>query len=200
MNLFIKIKKTAAFRFYPLIERGYFAKVASGTSIENFLIRDLMIEKEYVDKTIQTIFLNHQPVDDISKTFLSENDSIAFSAAMPGLLGATMRKAGAYSVMRDTISHGAKYKKKKCSSENTGIEIWIFVKFFNLVVKDIGESLLKKGIWVEGHSLKEFFSDHMEFILEHILEIKLGNNVLSTLGLPEKIDSSGKVNLIIETV
>lgn len=196
----LKIDASIGFRFYPLIEGGYWAKVSPGTSIEDYLIKDLMLDADYVERHIQTIFLNHKPVDAISSMVLSENDKLAFSAAMPGLLGATLRKSGTYSAMRKNISYHGPNGDRKEASSMTGEKIWIFVKFFNLIVREIGGKLLKKGIWVGGKHFRDFLNLHTDVIKPAICEIVIDDHIFSFEKLFEKIDPDKKIQLKVENI
>ena len=65
----------------------------------------LGLSPEYVDKRIQTLFLNGKAIDNPDTALLKEDSTLALSAAMPGLLGATLRKGSYYARMRNEISY-----------------------------------------------------------------------------------------------
>ncbi len=184
-------------RFYPLIEKGYWTSVREGSTILDFLTEDLSLDSEYVENRIQTIFLNHKPVDDIASAPLYDNDRIAFSAAMPGLLGATMRKAGAYSTMRASISYDEKKPQPAAQPGSLNTGIWIFVKFFNLIVKEIGTDVLKRGIRITGETLLDFIQSNKTALEEKTHKIRIDNQLSSLEEMLTKLDPSVNVYLTV---
>lgn len=197
MDLLLNIDTSIVYRFYPLIENGYWTRVISGTTILDFLVKGLALDPDYVENRIQTIFLNHKPVDDIASATLAENDRIAFSAAMPGLLGATLRKAGSYSAMRKNISHHNIQGGVKPTSDTPNSEIWILVKFFNLITKEIGPDLLTGGIWVAGDTLRHHLSLNSIAIKDKIHQIEMNAQPSSFESVLKKIEPHSKVHLKI---
>ena len=125
-------------------------KAQVGCSIKAFLCQQLGLSPEYVDKTIQTIFLDGRPVDDIDSAMVEDGSTLALSAAMPGLAGATLRKGGYYAPMRSQISY------REVTTSRPLQEGMILVKLFNLVLRDVGPTLLKQGIWIKGEDLSDF--------------------------------------------
>ena len=49
--------------------------------------------------------LDGKPVDDIGAALVQDGSTLALSAAMPGLVGATLRRGGAYSSFRSAITY-----------------------------------------------------------------------------------------------
>ncbi|WP_054693113.1 hypothetical protein [Desulfosarcina cetonica] len=80
----------------PLMQKGVGLPAQIGCTIRQFLCDQLGISDAYLDQRIQTLFLNARPVDDVDGAILQDGATLALSAAMPGLLGATMRKGGHY--------------------------------------------------------------------------------------------------------
>lgn len=199
INLQFQIDASGISRFYPLIEKGYWTDVIRGTTIFDFLVKDLGLSAEYVETRIQTIFLNHKPIDDIAAVTLSENDRIAFSAAMPGLLGATMRKAGAYSAMRESISQKTDIRDSGQISSGTRTNVRIFVKFFNLIVKDIGADVLKKGICLTGEVLCDHLHSSGMAVSDKISHIKINNQLSSLESVFARINPTSNVCLTVRS-
>ena len=54
---------------------------------------------------IQSIMLDGKPVDDIGSAMIHDGSVLALSAAMPGLVGATLRRGGAYASFRSAITY-----------------------------------------------------------------------------------------------
>jgi hypothetical protein len=135
---------------FPFFQKGVWLKAETGCSVRSFLCGQLGFPEEYVGKRIQTFFLSGKAVDDIDSALVHDGSILALSAALPGLLGATLRKGSYYAGLRSTIS----YKE-----ENQG-EIshqgWVGLKLFNLLIPEMGPFLLERGVWIEREDLQEF--------------------------------------------
>ena len=154
----ICITTTEAFlpRFFKLLEQGFIVTTQAGCSIKNLLCDHLEIDEEYLDNRIQTLFLDGQPVDDVRKAYLQNEATLALSAAMPGLVGATFRKGGAYAALRNTISYNA-----EVSGTGQG-EARIKLKLFNMVLKELGPIFLQNGVWIRIDKFREFLTRNLE--------------------------------------
>lgn len=126
-------------------------KVQVGSNIKSLLCRQFGLSPEYLEKRIQTIFLDGKPVDDVDSAIVKQGSTLALSAAMPGLVGATLRRGGYYAQMRSQISY-----REDTGSQATH-EGMIFLKLFNLLLKELGPSFLKRGILIKGKDLSDFF-------------------------------------------
>ncbi|WP_372683262.1 hypothetical protein [Desulfosarcina sp.] len=134
--------------FYSLFEKGVVLTAKTGCTLRDFLCGQLGIADGYLDQRVQTLFLDARPVDDVDKAVVQDGSVLALSAAMPGLLGATMRKGGRYAAFRRDIS----LPGDDCGiCETTGR---VTVKLFNMVAKEIGGGLLEAGIEVGGGDLR----------------------------------------------
>ena len=108
--------------FHFLLQQGLRMETQGGDSVEDFLVRQLGLNPEVIDEKIQTIFLNGKAVDDLSQAILTDGASLALSGALPGLVGATMRRGGFYSASatrsRSRVVRVFKDLKKARSSSN----------------------------------------------------------------------------------
>ena len=118
-----------------------------GTTVHGFLAKELELSEQYIENRIQTIFLNGRAVDNMKTAELSGGDTLALSAAMPGLVGATFRRGSRYAAMRQNVSH---FNNRTSNPEKTKT---VVLKLFNLVAKEIGPGLLASGIPVQGSDL-----------------------------------------------
>ena len=137
--------------FYRLLGQGFSVTAKLECTIEQLLCRQLGVSPEYLDQRIQTIFLDGKAVDDVNAAIVRQGSTLALSAAMPGLAGATLRRGGVYAPMRRQISHN------KTPMRDQDKEGRILIKLFNLVARELGPAFLKHGIWVSGKNLYEFF-------------------------------------------
>jgi len=137
--------------FLPLLHRGVWLKAKLGLSIRSILCDQLGVAHEYLDNRIGTIFLDGSPVDDVDSAIVNEGARLALSAAMPGLVGATMRKGGILASMRDSITH------KEGDSRIVPKEGFFLLRLFNMVAPELGPALLKSGVQLEAEAFRGFF-------------------------------------------
>lgn len=128
-------------RLAPLFQQGIRVRVAAGTSVRDFLVDGLGVDPEYVRSRITTVFLNGSVVDDMDTARLHEGSRLALSAAMPGLVGATLRKGGYYAAMRAAITLTA----ERGPATGDGTVVQVSVKLFNLLIGELGPALLAHG-------------------------------------------------------
>lgn len=154
IKLHLLVNRSALPFFTPLLEKGVVISGSTGCTLRNFLCTQLGIADDYLDQRIQTLFLNARPVDDVDKAVVTNGSTLALSAAMPGLLGATMRKGGRYAAFRKDISQTA----DACGiCEAPGR---VTVKMFNLVAEEIGYQLFQTGVNIDGDDLRRIAERH----------------------------------------
>ena len=135
--------------FSQLLQNGFWIKGNVGCSVKSFLCEQFGLSPEYLEKRIQTIFLDGDVVDDVERATVEDGATLSLSAAMPGLAGAVLRKGGYYAAMRDQIS---------CKGETTSASMQsgkVSVKLFNMPLQELGPIFLEHGIWVESDKLKD---------------------------------------------
>lgn len=145
--------------FNDLFQEGVLVNARIGASIQSFLCDTLGLDPRYVEERIQTVFLNGKAVDDPASAVIPDHAVIALSAAMPGLLGATLRKGSFYAAMRSEISHAG----QAAVSPHEGK---VLLKLFNLLPGEIGAFILEKGVWLKGDVLKRFFEKRLPRLSE----------------------------------
>jgi hypothetical protein len=147
-DILITINKFIPEVFSFIFQQGVVMKFRTGKSVRDVLYTQLGLPADYVENRISTIFLDGQPVDDIDSSHVKDKASLSLSAAMPGLLGATMRRKGFYASFRNTIT----YKDDSNIRENP--DGTLRIKLFNIIIKEIGADLLRKGIYVSYDDIK----------------------------------------------
>ncbi len=152
--------------FQDLLQRGVWVKALIGSTVQSFLCDGLGMDPHYVDERIQTVFLNGKAVDDPSSAVITDHSTIALSAAMPGLLGATLRKGSYYSRMRSEIS----YRAQEGVRPHEG---WILLKLFNLLPREIGPLVLQKGARVKGKDIQDFLGKRSSFFWQGCMDVRL---------------------------
>ena len=149
-------------RLGPVLSGGVGVDVVAGCTVRGLLCDQLAIGPDYVEGRIQTVFLNGKPVDDIDAARVGERCTLALSAAMPGLVGATMRRGGRYAVLRKDISHTG---EADCPLEPE--PICLTLKLFNLIAAELAPVLLKRGVWIDGDGL----ADHMALMGKAVWDV-----------------------------
>jgi hypothetical protein len=140
-------------QFFPILQKGFGVKARVPCTIKNLLCEQFGLSQAYVSERITTIFLNGKATDSIEETTVREWSTIALSAAMPGVVGATMRRGSFYASMRSAITctdHG------KSGAWKEGM---IRVKLFNLLLIDLGPEFLKRGVMMTPAELADFLPD-----------------------------------------
>lgn len=147
-------------RLRPLFQQGIQVRVMDGTPVSDFLVDGLDVDPEYVRTRITTVFLDGSVVDDMDTARLHGGAILALSAAMPGLVGATMRKGGYYAAMRGDITLEAEQGETKA----LGQLVQVRVKLFNLLIEEIGPLLLKSGFALAPAEVAEFFDEQVSVL------------------------------------
>lgn len=146
--------KDALPAFRELFQQGVGISIQTGTSLEDLLCQQWQIDQDYVMDRISTLFLNGQPVDDLAASVVNDGAVLALSGAMPGLIGATMRRGGILASFRSDIS----YNPSEAPHERSRGRITL--KLFNLLIDELGPLFLAGGIWVPRARLTALFPGH----------------------------------------
>jgi hypothetical protein len=184
----LTVKAALVPRFYPLLQAGFFLRARVGVSVGVFLREQLGLSDRYVEERVSTVFLDGKPVDDLGAAILEEGSRLALSSAMPGLVGATMRRKGFYASLRGTITHHAE-GQAPVVKEGT-----VFLKLFNLVMSDIGPDLLARGILLPSRDLSEFFKAQGDLLLEGCLAASVDGRPFESVAL-RQMDGGGDADL-----
>jgi hypothetical protein len=153
--------------FYSIFQSGFLFPCQVERSIEDLLLRQLALDPEFVKEKVCTVFLNGCCVDDISSAILKEGSTVAFSSALPGLAGATLRRGGHYACLRDSITYRQEIKPE---SQEEGL---IIVKLFNLLMAGIGGVFLEKGIVLNQKAASELFDPEQKRLWQQIKAIEI---------------------------
>ena len=133
--------------FFPLLQKGCALEVSLGRPIRALLRDQLGVPEEYIETRIQTVFLDGKPVDDIDTALVRDGATLALAPAMPGLMGAMLRRGGYYAPMRSEITH-------QDDTVTQGIrEGRIVVKLFGMALRELGPKFLARGVGVDAGDL-----------------------------------------------
>jgi hypothetical protein len=142
LNISLVIDAPLAKELYVLLQTGFTVKCLVGASIENLFYDQLKLNPQLVEEKISTIFLSGKPVDDIATATVQDGSTLALSGAMPGLVGATLRRKSPLASFRQSISAQQTSKNLKKT------EGYIQIKLFNILLKELGLFFLEMGIYV----------------------------------------------------
>jgi hypothetical protein len=190
-GLVLVVRPELMLAFHELLQKGIMVRAPIGSTLQSFLCESLGLDPQYVESRIQTIFLNGKAVDDPASAVIRDHAVIALSAAMPGLLGATLRKGGRYAKMRSEISH----MNQSAVSPHEGK---VLLKLFNLLPSEIGPLVLEKGVWVNGKDLKAFFENRLPLFLKDCREAILQGRKIEVGGLAEHEWPDSQVFLMVQ--
>lgn len=146
-NMTLKLADDQLKLFFPLLQKGVTVPATVGCTLKNLLCDQLSIPADYVTDRITTIFLDNRPVDDLERSIIQNGSRVTLSAAMPGLVGATMRRGGFYAALRQGISHVVD------SGAVAGQYGTIHIKLFNLLLAELGPLILARGLVLERDEL-----------------------------------------------
>jgi hypothetical protein len=165
-TLSITLNPKLLYLFHPILQQGVIINTLVGRTIKDLLSQTLGITPEYMENRIQTVFLDGKAVDDLDSAVIHDGSVLALSGALPGLVGATLRRGGTYASLRRAIT---------LSGEKADVprkEGRVVVKLFNILVPELAPVLLAHGFWLTGGELERFLEERDEKFwngCEHIL-------------------------------
>jgi hypothetical protein len=190
-RLELSVKADRLAEFFPLLQQGVGVTVRVGCTLEELLTGQWGIGAEYLAGRITTIFLNSRAIDDVATAMIGDGGVLALSGAMPGLVGATMRRGGFYAAMRGAMT----YQEAVAAGPGIGT---IRVKLFNLLLPELGPGFLRRGILLDAATAASFFREKADWFWTGCEEIMLdgapaGPDALLTTVLPD----NGAVSLTV---
>jgi len=136
---------------FSLLQQGIPVQVNVGVSLEQLLDELFRMPRAYIDDRIQTILLDGKPVDDLGVS-IHDNSVIALSAAMPGLVGTTLRRGGHLAAFRKGIAF---QDRPGASETHLGR---VTVKVFNTLIKELGLRMLENGVCVADGDVRDMLA------------------------------------------
>ncbi len=145
----LRLSRNMLSRLSGVFQKGIRVEIETGCTLESLLCDQWGIPIEYILRRISTLFLNAKPVDDISTARVGEGAVLALSSAMPGLVGAVMRRDGFFSSLRGSITY------REAAAADSIRRGMITVKLFNLLIGELGPRFLARGFSVDSEDLPE---------------------------------------------
>lgn len=137
--------------FWAAFQRGVRLQVRVNLPLREIICAELGIEPTYFETRIQTIFLDGHPVDRPQTAIVSDGAVVALSGALPGLVGATLRRGGRYAPLREAISLRRDSEGMAPSPRAGSIQL----KLFNQILTELVPALLSTGIRMASHDMLE---------------------------------------------
>ena len=177
--------------FFRLLQQGVRIRRRVGCPLEAFLREEIGASRETIGR-IQSIFLDGRPVDDIAAALVLDGSTLALSAALPGLVGATLRRGGSYSSFRSGITHR---EGGGACAPGTG---WVTIKLFNLIMDELGPALLRDGVLVRANDLAGLLPELPEELWHEGGRVTLEGAPIDRGGLLDALSPRGAVPVLLE--
>lgn len=182
--------------FFPLLQQGVWLQAEVGCGVLSLLAGQFGIAENYVSGRITTLFLNGKAIDDLDRSYVKDGSTLALSSAMPGLVGATMRRGGHLAAMRGAIT----YQGQKPEWSGPGR---VKIKLFNMVMAELGEKFLSQGIYLSNPELGHFMREQQDSFRQSFEEIILDEQQIDPASLEKHIrlaDPTGEILVKVEFV
>lgn len=137
--------------FASLLQHGILFPVRQPVPLVPFLLSLPGFTAEYIEQTVQTIFINGVPADSLQRE-LGPGTTLALSAAMPGLAGAIFRRQGVHGSLRT--------RPPEQRGAAGGQEGYLTLKLFNSIAFDRSGDLLTQGILIASKAWQQFAAMH----------------------------------------
>lgn len=152
----ISLPHERAVELASLLQYGIFCPVEGPQSVQSFLLVQPGLSRAYIEARVETIFVNGLPVDCLEDT-VAAGDTVALSAAMPGLAGAIFRRQSLHAGLRSVPAPGAQGAETVSPGETESSECgYICLKLFNAVARDVAGPLLEKGVLLPARALAQY--------------------------------------------
>lgn len=179
--------------FFSLLQQGVKIRSRIGCSFASFLSEEIGAGAGTIEK-IQSVILDGKPVDELESSTIRDGSVIALSAAMPGLVGATLRRGGGFSSLRSTITY------HEAGGECIQGEGLVQIKIFNLLMSELGPNLLRKGVIIRSEDFIRFAAEQSEDFWRGCRLVTFDGEPLNALALADDARLSGKKEVFLSVV
>ena len=147
----LRVAANSLKQFTTLLQSGIFLSAVQGITIADLLTALPGFSLDYIQRRVQTIFVNGLPADSLEQQISEDNTVLAISAAMPGLAGAIFRKGGAHASLRTATATAD-------NSSSADTQITVRLKLFNIIAKERGLDLLTEGCLLASSGVEKFLA------------------------------------------
>ncbi len=184
VTLSLRTTRGAADKTATLLQRGFLLPIIGTVSIAELLATLPGFSEEYIRERVQTIFVNGLAEDNTARE-LVPGDTLALSAAMPGLAGAIFRRGGRHASLR-TRPVATKHHRAAQSDHIT-------LKLFNMIATETGPLILQEGILIKGKILARFLDRQGERMLPLIERVEVEKSAV----LPSELTGIAADNTLV---
>ncbi len=189
------MKQADAGVFMPILQGGFMVRCKTEVTIETLLMDDPGITREYMERRLSTVFLDGECIDDIDGAIVHSGAVLALSSAMPGLVGATLRRKGILAPMRDSITHHERSTPGAAAARDG----FVTIKLFNVLAGELGPAFLARGIYAKAAVLADLLRLRGKAFRPGACEITLDNRVIDLERMLDELaeEADGFVRLIV---
>lgn len=173
--------------FASLLQHGLLFPMQHAVSLLPFLVSLPGFSADYIEKNVQTIFINGVAADSLDRE-LDIGTTVALSAAMPGLAGAIFRRQGVHGSLR------SQPMTKPAAPTGAG---FLTLKLFNSIATDRISDLLHQGFLVSGKTLARFAGMRGP-LFQSVVGIRLEGQEVDYQAFIEKIEELPLVMVQLE--
>jgi hypothetical protein len=163
--------------FNEILQRGFFMINPVGISIEEFLTKQIGLSREYIGHKISTVLLDGKIVHDIGSAIIKRGSVIAFSSALPGFVGVSLRRG---TLNQSLCGPGITEEINSPDSKERGV---LCVKLYNLPMIDLGPSFMKRGILLRSAGILEFLKTQPDAFWRDCSKILLDGKKIDPVSL-----------------
>ena len=158
-------------RLAGLLQSGFRLALERPLSVAAFLSDRLGLSPAFVAARIQTVFLDGLAVDDMATALVRPGTRLALSGALPGLVGATMRRGGVLASLRQGVTHAPAKGLAPDGPDATGPDaagldaegeghgpFLAEVRLFNQAGPDLAARVLALGARLPARTIREFLA------------------------------------------
>jgi hypothetical protein len=185
----IRVRADSINRYTAILQTGVSVETPGPVSIGVFLHRLPGFTMDYIDKRVQTIFLNGSAIDDLETPLTGAHPVLAISAAMPGLAGAIFRRNSMHAALRSESDHPT---MSSAQSET----VTVTLKLFNMIATEKGAGILARGVGCTRAQLADFFTDHPKLVAS-ITQSFLAGQAVDRDDLMQRLNRLDDIHLII---
>ena len=166
--------------FAPLLQRGIILRARVGGNVLDLLSGQFGIDRSYVEERITTLFVNSKAIDGLETTYVNDGSVLALSAAMPGLVGATMRRGGRLAAMRGDMTYR---QEQPAGTDATGR---VRIKLFNMVLFELGSLFLGRGFYLPASELAELLRERSANFWQSLIRLEWNETQIGREELQER--------------
>jgi hypothetical protein len=166
--------------FLPLLMEGVGIEIPAGCTAGSLLRDCLGLSVEEVETRVATVCVDGHPVDDLGRCPLGDGSRIALSGALPGLVGACLRRGGQLAGMRRSIT---------MTEAQPGVAGTVTVRLFNVLLPLLGPRVLAGSVVLDRGTLVRFLASRADRFWLSARSATLGGRALS-LPLSETVCES----------